>query len=476
MKTKSVADYINMLWRLLKKRGISEMLLACILLSLLFGGITRSTIRWIDDTYHACIAENVQRDGIFHVKKPFSDKYYFEKSVFVPLLISLGQKIAPDTGFGCKLFLLIEALFFFLFIYLILRLRRDKMYAFVVVVVMVTTQFFLFYTRRVGFDASVTFYVTLSLVYFYFHEGKRWLVVLSGCFAGLAFMAKGMQGLWAPLLILVSMIYEPSLRKRPLSHIAILTASFLIVVLPWHVYMLYYHGSAFYETYLWGRQGSYFFAVPGGPGNNWPFWSNFLKLIQNYWPWLPFFLLGGWTYFRYDRGKKPKSVRGSFIGFSVIAFALVFTVYQIAVFKRPYLTLIAYPFAAFVVAYYIRRSQARRILTLSTAGLGLLLSVLFLVTPLGKILDNHKDLGNEYKALLRRAREVAADNMILYDYKNGKRNRSLWYKCFFKAHTPFPEAVYLKRDELTGVLTKTRTKKSMEPYTSSLSSRGYLRR
>jgi 4-amino-4-deoxy-L-arabinose transferase-like glycosyltransferase len=118
--------------------------------------------------------------------------------------------------------------------------------------VLLTSYQFVVSARFGTTDVMLCLFFLLAL-YAYLHvqrgDPRWWLVVWLAC--GLAVMVKSAAGLLAPFAIAVSVILDRQLGITLRLRVFWLgAAAAAVLVLPWHVAMLWQHGSAFVEQYL----------------------------------------------------------------------------------------------------------------------------------------------------------------------------------------------------------------------------------
>ncbi len=121
-------------------------------------------------------------------------------------------------------------------------------------VVLATSLGMALYGRAAIMDSILTFALTLGLGAYLFHAtvqpARRWLAVAYAAF-GASVLAKGPVGIVLPMLIIV--LFELQSHRRLLPRPGSLltsTASFLVVVVPWHVAIFNAQGWEFVESFL----------------------------------------------------------------------------------------------------------------------------------------------------------------------------------------------------------------------------------
>lgn len=165
--------------------------------------------------------------------------------------------------------------------------------------VFATTHEVVHWTRGVHLETLVVFWNLLGLLAVHASLRDRramaWLgIVLAG-----GFLAKGPQGLFPAAAALVAWSLDGSLGARLRSREARIGAgAFALLVVPWLAAQLL-GGRGFAETYLVDQVGGVLFGTEEKPRPA-DFYAG--KLLQTYWPWLPFAVAGAVLLGRRRRG------------------------------------------------------------------------------------------------------------------------------------------------------------------------------
>lgn len=106
------------------------------------------------------------------------------------------------------------------------------------------------HTFRTGeTDGILIFLLTLTAFLLWQSLKRPWLVVAAGVTVGLSFMTKSVAAGVVPIGFIAALLIA---RRWPYrwKHILLAVAAFLVIVVPWHVYELKVHGSAFWKEYV----------------------------------------------------------------------------------------------------------------------------------------------------------------------------------------------------------------------------------
>ncbi|HBE03785.1 MAG: hypothetical protein A2096_09815 [Spirochaetes bacterium GWF1_41_5] len=430
----------------------SRLFLTAVIISLFFGGINRSLLRFVDDTYHAHLSKLIITSGsIFKIPHPWNSRsFYLEKTTFLPWLMSLGQRIFPTQTIGPKFFLIINIILCLFLMFCILKDLFSEEYAWLSVFILSTTQLFLWYARRAGFDASIVCYIMLSILCYYAADKRRLYSLGCGFFAGLAVLTKGVMGLWPPFIICVWLLASGQTRKIFSRETLLAVISFSACALPWHIIMYTVHGKDFLEIYLWQYQIAYFFEK--SQLVNWGKLDNLKKLAENYWPYLPLLLYslgqGINKCVRKETGKKEKD----WILLLLIWILSFFIIFQIAHTKRYYFTLPAYAGMALLSAWYLLQIAWHRKAVKALAVLAALASIALWTTPLSVYLDQSGHAWQKHKALFDFlvSKPKMAEDLYIFPQR---RDLNMWLYDGFIAHTEYNIINGIFEQELKTIIT-----------------------
>lgn len=205
-------------------------------------------------------------------------------------------------------------------IYLIGKLQRGPVGGLIAALILLTTFQFVQMSRLVYTDVLLVFFIYLAIYgYLRVKDGERrwWYVVSISC--ALAFMVKSFASLFAPAAIVFALVVDRQVNealKAKQFWFSILAG--LALVIPWHVAMIYLHGSAFLNEYfyyhVWSR------TITPLEGHRGVYWFYFREIWEKIHPW-----------------------------WSIAPFAVVFNVWQV---KRGRVSVAILAFSVFVFAFY----------------------------------------------------------------------------------------------------------------------------
>lgn len=263
--------------------------------------------------------------------------------------------------------------------YLIGKLVYDRSVGLLAAVVLLTSYQFVDRARFGTTDMMLTLFTFLA-IYAYLsleeENQKWWYMVWLSC--ALAFMVKGIGGLIAPMVIILSLLLDrnflATLKSRHFWQGLLLA---FILVAPWHIIMYIQHGQTFILEYL----GYHILARATTPleGNvGGPFF--YVQILQKlFFPW--FYLLP----FAVALSIKENITHKSRSRILFITFFLVFGLYTLIKSKLEWYILPVYPVLAILIAFMVKQAFKTH---QSVAFSGLLFGVVMvaLVAPLKIVL------------------------------------------------------------------------------------------
>ena len=205
-------------------------------------------------------------------------------------------------------------------VYGIAKLQRGVVCGLIAALILLTTFQFIQSSRLVNTDMLLVFFMYLAIYgYLRVRDGDRrwWYLVTVSC--ALGFMVKSFGSLFAPAAIGLSLLLDRQVSetfKSKQFRLSLLAG--LAIIVPWHVVMLYLHGSAFVNEYfyyhVWSR------TITPLEGHTGAYWFYFIEIWAKMHPW--------WI---------------------IAPFAVVFNVWQI---KRGRSTVVVLALSLFVFAFY----------------------------------------------------------------------------------------------------------------------------
>lgn len=233
--------------------------------ALIFADLGTNKLIPYDEAIYAKVSQNILKTDDWATLSWKTGQPWFEKPPlyfwlsafflsFLPNFPELAVRL-PSAMFGLSSVLLI---------YFFGKKLYGKVAGFISGLCLLTTFHFLYYSRLGMLDVACTFFITLSLYFYFFasREAEKVKPILSGIFIGLAVMTKGVVGILPLIIVFVcelTHLFRLILRDRRLfmNKLAVATVRLLViflasalVFLPWHVIAHRLHGQAFVNDYF----------------------------------------------------------------------------------------------------------------------------------------------------------------------------------------------------------------------------------
>lgn len=273
-----------------------------------------------DALHYAAIAKSTLESGDL-LSLQLAGEPYFKKP---PLLFWMAMGSFTVVGYqtwGADLVGILCALGVIVFTFVLVERLADRRHAFLAAGVMTLTYAFLRNAGMLRFASPLTLSLMLSLWAVIAGERRRALLPLFWVGVMIGVGLKAAAGLFAiPVLILWSL-----LRRRaypfnvPVFWLGLPLVPLLI--LPWLL-----HNHAVFGDVFWDVLAGEVSKVAGSDGSGVVFAKYAKDLVREYWPWLPFFLHGGWlaarAWLRGDRNDRIVLPLAWILGVSLVLLSL----------------------------------------------------------------------------------------------------------------------------------------------------------
>jgi len=322
---------------------------------LIFINLGRNHLVPWDEAIYAKIAKNMLETGEYLVQKWHTSNPWFEKPPLYMWLMSGSMKLLGYTASAARLPSAIFGLATVILVYFFGSKKFDSFVGFISSLALLTTVHFLYYSRASMLDVTTAFFITASLISYYFakEEDKRLLFVLSGVSIGLAVMTKGVVGflpfpivgLYEAYLIVTS---QQKLNVRGISNIFLIFFSSLVIFLPWHLTMYKRFGAVFFQNYIGYHVLERALIAIEDKGR--PSWWYFIVMKVSMRIWFIAFIPA----FFYGVFKMLKKHKG--VAFLTIWFSFIFIFFSLAKSKLVWYIIPVYPVASIICALFIKES------------------------------------------------------------------------------------------------------------------------
>ncbi|MBT6401561.1 phospholipid carrier-dependent glycosyltransferase [candidate division WWE3 bacterium] len=248
----------NIYSRFLKSNKFPYIAIALIGAAVIFSGLGNNHFIPWDEAIYSKIAKNMVNSGDFTVLRWNPESVWFEKPPLYIWMAAISMKLFGITEFAGRL---PSALLGFSTLFIVYQLSKrmfNKTTAFIAALTLATTTQFIYYSRASMMDVSVTFFMTLALMFYYkTFTGKdklsNWVWV--GVALGLGGMIKNVVG-FLPLVVIgiheliLLASKERKLNKDLFKKYFALMGALLVVFMPWHIEMLRRFGKGFVDNYF----------------------------------------------------------------------------------------------------------------------------------------------------------------------------------------------------------------------------------
>jgi len=230
---------------------------------------------------------------------------------------------------------------------------------------------FYVYSHMAITDMALTLFISLSLFSFFafYRVGEEIYLILFYLFSALAFLTKGLIGLFPLVIAILFSTIEGGLQKarKILNWRGLLI--FLVVALPWYMFQLHKNGKEFIELFIIKHHFKRYTGVISG--HRGPVFYYVVVLIAGMFPWIGFLLRGVRNVFRMKR---------DLLTFALIWFLSVLAFFSLATTKLPNYILISLPAISILIASGMKEQEDTRRVSLLTAILSSLLCIGFLIS------------------------------------------------------------------------------------------------
>ena len=216
-------------------------------------------------------------------------KYWYDKPIFFYWLTAFGFKIFGFNEFGARFF---PALFGLgalgLTYWAGKKMYNERVGLYSAIILGSSIEFFLI-SKSIITDSVLFFFFNATLLFFYlgFKEKNKNYYYGTYAFAALATLTKGPIGFLLPgLIIVLFMLITKNWKILKSAKLISGTALFLIIALPWYLYMYSVHGMAFIDVFL-GTHNFLRAVVSEHPRDN-VFYYYFAVNLLAFFPWIGF--------------------------------------------------------------------------------------------------------------------------------------------------------------------------------------------
>jgi len=236
----------------------------------------------IDDCYYAQKAKEIIQTGNW-LTIHYAGEVSVDNAPFYIWLIAIMFKFFGISEYSARFFSAFFGVATIISIYFMGRMLFDEWIGLFSSLVMLTTLLFFIGSRRAMVDVTLTFWVTLALIFFMKGIKERGYFLLFGISTGITILTKSVFGFFPILITVVYLLLLREFKKiiDPFFLLGVITA--VLVSFPWYIYQYIYYPELFVGGHLkWLiYQGAFVYKKVGTPA-----WY-LKKLWIIYWPWIP---------------------------------------------------------------------------------------------------------------------------------------------------------------------------------------------
>lgn len=290
---------------------------------------------------------------------------------------------------------------------------------FISAIVLTFTQQYYYHARSAVTDCPLAVFIALSLYCFWIAYNKDISIFyyFMGIFIGLAVMTKQVNGLLAYLIIGGYVMLSKNYKILLNIHFYFGVFLSILIFLPWHLWSIITYGREFINSYF-GIIVQ--FGITGKGVHVEPWYEHIKKIIENYWPWLPFFVYGLYkmtkNLIKKDLSYEELDKRRFLLSWSVLPFVL----FQLAKVKHTqFLVPLYIPFSIIVgLTFDEFKTVVKHKITLILCVILSLVTIFFVSFPwIPQTLDSC-----EYREYISLIPEIKKINKNLYTL-----HKNFWY-------------------------------------------------
>jgi len=218
---------------------------------------------------------------------------YLKKPPLYFWLIAISYKIFGISAFSARFFPALFGIFDAFLIYIMGKeILKEKIYALIAALFFVINWHVLRLTTIVRMESILTFFILLN--FYLLMKGKKYFI-LSGIPLGLGILTKGPLALLGILSFLIFCLLKRDFRFVSLQFLVGLFIA-VFISFPWYIYQ-WIENRPFFTEFFGHQIGERITGtLSEGEKRNYIFY--FYRLLTNFWPGLPFFIMGVYLFFK----------------------------------------------------------------------------------------------------------------------------------------------------------------------------------
>lgn len=259
-----------------------------------FYGIGTYSLMDVDETRYVAMARDMFYSKNF-LTLYLNGEYFFEKPPLYFWQECLSFAIWGKVNeFSARFPVALLGFLFSYIVYFTSRKRISRKFGIFTSLIIATSLEFIMLAKYAILDIVLTFYVGLALIvyfqtFFCNEKNKKFYWWAFYLFAALAVMAKGVPGFVIPFGTVFFTSIVTKKFKEIFKPIFIIPGMliFLLIVLPWHIVMLYKYNPLFYEEYIVKHHLHRFLNTSNNEiGRKQPFYFYLIVILWGFIPWI----------------------------------------------------------------------------------------------------------------------------------------------------------------------------------------------
>ncbi len=311
-----------------------------------------------DETTYSEMAKEMIRLGDW-ITLHFNYQIQFDKPPLYFWLVALTFRFFGWTEFTARLWSSIFGMGGVVVVYFLGKNIFDRKTGFLAGLILATSLQYIAQSRLVTHDTALSFFISLSLLFFYLgHKtSKGMYYLLFFLAAALATLTKGPIGAVLPFLI-VGLYLGLTKQLRVLRGMRILwgIVIYLAVVSPWFIIEFLRHGEEFVNAFFLARHFSRYLFAPF-QGQSGPVYYYVPMLFLGFYPWICFLPFSAYHLVVSKINRYSEEGRKSLL--LLLWFGFIFTFFTLAQTKLPNYILPLYPSLALMVGKFWNDSFSR---------------------------------------------------------------------------------------------------------------------
>ncbi len=271
----------------------SIVILAILFYFIFFSGIGNYYLMDVDETRYVAMARDMFLSKNYTTLY-LNGEYFFEKPPLYFWIECLSFKLFNGhiNEFSARFPVSILGCIFSFCVYFSVKRWINQKVAFYSALILSTSLFFIIMAKYAILDIVLFFFAALAVLsyfntFFCTESHKKYYWWFLYIFSGLAVMAKGIPGFVVPfgIVFFVSLATKSFKEIFKLKNFIIGVFLFLLIVLPWHIYMLINHNPLFFNEYI-VKHHLERFINSNEIGRKQPFYYYLLILLWGSIPWV----------------------------------------------------------------------------------------------------------------------------------------------------------------------------------------------